>query len=357
MKKRIFEGIIGYLIAMFWNIVFALFCSGRIGWFLFLVLIMAPLLSLVYAKISSKYIEINAVCEDRLLCEEGHLRCGIEVKNKMFLPSPIVEIEFLDSEHISCECKKEILSVLPRRSLSIYADYTAKIAGGSYIGIKSVHVKGFFSVVSFDISEDKLEEYRWLVGVIPEIRDYNQGNQLLEETMVEAFKDGDSDESIEQTSYDFSGFPGYEYREYMPGDPLKRINSKASAKQDKLLVRLDEKYAVAAVSLVLDPIINDYELYSANRCAELAKENLETILEMAKTLLGKDFAVNLYWYKNHGWTKEVLMAEGDLVALAEKFGFYIFWNRDDFDGIRYPKESKQLGHAVVVTNGEGRRLC
>ena len=46
--------------------------------------------------------------------------------------------------------------------------------------------------------------------------------------------------------------PGYVHREYVQGDPLKRINWKLSTKKSKLMVRLDEAAASVQPVLVLD---------------------------------------------------------------------------------------------------------
>ena len=46
--------------------------------------------------------------------------------------------------------------------------------------------------------------------------------------------------------------PGYEHREYVHGDPLKRVNWKLSSKKDKLMVRLDEAVASVQPMIVLD---------------------------------------------------------------------------------------------------------
>ena len=46
--------------------------------------------------------------------------------------------------------------------------------------------------------------------------------------------------------------PGYEHREYVQGDPLKRVNWKLSTKKNKLMVRLDEAVASVQPLIILD---------------------------------------------------------------------------------------------------------
>ena len=46
--------------------------------------------------------------------------------------------------------------------------------------------------------------------------------------------------------------PGYEHREYVEGDPLKRVNWKLSSKKNKLMVRLDEAASSVQPLIVLD---------------------------------------------------------------------------------------------------------
>ena len=65
---------------------------------------------------------------------------------------------------------------------------------------------------------------------------------------------------MDSHGFAFGGFPGYDNREYVPGDPLKRINWKQSAKRNKLLVRLDDEMAARAIHVVLDSVFEKHKV-------------------------------------------------------------------------------------------------
>ena len=94
----------------------------------------------------------------------------------------------------------------------------------------------------------------------------------------------------------------------MPGDPLKRINWKQSARRDKLLVRLDDEMASTSVAMVLDSVTDesDIDFKTAAKLAEynfyeeddipaaLMQETVENALGIIRLLLDNSYTVKLY---------------------------------------------------------------
>ena len=72
--------------------------------------------------------------------------------------------------------------------------------------------------------------------------------------------------------------PGYEHREYIPGDSLKRINWKLSSKRRHLMVRQDEPIALARLAVVMD--------FRRSRGAEPTAAHLEAEEHLIETALG-----------------------------------------------------------------------
>ena len=71
--------------------------------------------------------------------------------------------------------------------------------------------------------------------------------------------------------------PGYEHRDYIPGDSLKRINWKLSSKRRHLMVRQDEPIALARLSVVLDFRRAAGEL-PPEQCFAMEEQIIETAL-------------------------------------------------------------------------------
>jgi uncharacterized protein (DUF58 family) len=82
---------------------------------------------------------------------------------------------------------------------------------------------------------------------IPMLSSHSEFVRTLEESS--AF---DDNEQSREVAFAVTGFPGYEHRDYVPGDPLKRVNWKLSAKRDRLLVRKPEAFAGGDQVLILD---------------------------------------------------------------------------------------------------------
>lgn len=345
MKKKSglakIKSLFGYLLAIFFIVIFALYCSGRVGWFLLLVAVAAPLFSTIFSKIAAKNISIKTDAGQILMVKHNHCTLSVSVTNKSWLPTPDIVIEFEDNDHFVSEDNRVAVAVSPRKNVTFDVDYEALYAGGSYIGIKKAFVKNYLGDGYSEISETRIIPKVWKVGIIPEQSTISNDNAVLNNIFMASMSDNSNDETIDETSLMFGGFPGYEYREYRPGDPLKRINSKLSAKKGTLMVRLDEKTAAASVAVVLDSTLKcDYS-------ALLVQSTLETMLGIVKTFLQKEYAVEVYFYGDQGWTNIVILQENDLILLSKQLAGFVFHNTND----RFPENmfSKNSGAVVYCT--------
>ena len=112
-----------------------------------------------------------------------------------------------------------------------------------------------------------------------------------------------------------------EYRKYEPGDPLKRINSKLSAKRGELLVRLDEKPVVSGVLFILDA--EAYGGYEYDKRIPMAVQNLlETSLGMGRTLVSRDFGVTFLYESDGEWKSRIVRTERDLLMMRNELSFF-----------------------------------
>ena len=89
-----------------------------------------------------------------------------------------------------------------------------------------------------------------LIREIPQIPDL-KANSALFRTVSTAVAAAD-EESEATPNQSASAMPGYDHRDYIPGDSLRRINWKLSAKRRKLQVRQDEPISLARLSVILD---------------------------------------------------------------------------------------------------------
>ncbi len=334
-KNSLLSGIPGYLLSIGLCTVFVLYCSGRVGWFLVLTFVCAPILSLLFTLLFRK--QITAVCtlETPLAAKGEHGILTVRLHNKGFLPSPFVTITFTDSPYLTCSEPLLTLSLLPRSAETVSYTFTASVCGASFVGIKEIRIWDYLGLFSFTAPIPDAQE----IHVVPDIAEVSSEEDYILEIYRQSAETGDSEETIDAGSTLFGGFPGFEHREYVPGDPLKRINWKLSAKRDKFYVRLDEETASSRVCILLDTLLQagkddlqnlPPDLYAITKpdmvLPLLAQNVMETSLGIARTLLHNNLTVSyLYLSPDTGDFREMaLRKEEDIPELAKELAAYSF---------------------------------
>ncbi len=112
-KNSRLSGIPGYLLSIGLCVVFALYCSGSVGWFLVLTFICAPILSLLFTLLFRKQITAACRLETPLAAKGEHGILTVSLQSKGFLPSPFITITFTDSPYLTCGEPLLTLSLLP----------------------------------------------------------------------------------------------------------------------------------------------------------------------------------------------------------------------------------------------------
>ena len=308
------------LFASVFIVIFALYCSGRVGWFLLLVLILSPLFSVAFTFLCARHITVKAFLSHFLMSKGEHCRLTVSVKNDSFLPCPPVSVHLSDNPHLTAENSSlSIPAAFPKKSSSTVI-FTAQLAGGSYIGVEEALLSDWFGICTFKLTDSGIT---FKTGVFPEL--YNTGcDSDLLESVSDTYASGTNDDTSDEASLFFRGFAGYDYRPYEPGDPLKRINSKISAKMDELMVRLDERQSASFINVILYPDMKEDN-------AALAESVIEETLGIISALISLEFSVNFYHLKKTGtgdakgiWLKEAVLGEEDLFRLPDLLADFIF---------------------------------
>ncbi len=315
--------IISCIFAALFIFIFALYCSGRVGWFLLLTLILTPAFSVLQAFLCKNSLEISAKLDHDLMSRGDHCVLTVSLYNKGLLPSPPVMVKLVDNKGLSTDEDSLLikLSALPKRKSEAKAIFGAKLAGGVLAGVQSVTLSDHFGIVSARLDEDGSLLFR--AGIIPSIAKMTNTTDLLL-SVHDAFAANKNDETVDESTIFSGGFPGYEYREYRPGDSLKRINSKLSAKRDRLMVRLDERQAASDITFILDPYMEEED-------PDLAQAVLEDSLGMILTLINLDFSVSFYYLMDGGWLAEKIFSEDSLLMLSRKLAYFMFSEKTDYD--------------------------
>ena len=361
MKRFLYisKGIINYIFAMIFAIIFALFLDANVGWFLLLALILAPLLSILFAWISSLLITVSMELKEDILSKGDTCGMTVHIKNPSIFPTPPLDITLTHEPGLYSSNPHIIASVISRSTQSFSAGFTAHICGESTVGIAKVRITDYLGLFSFSPRKIQYDSLQKRMAVIPNIAEISARDDTLLKTMQASLHSESSDDTNESSTLSFGGLPGYNHRDYVPGDPLKRINWKQSARKNKLLVRLDDEMASQAINVVLDSVfvqddLNIEELLTYAQFNDCTPENVlpkvaeaavENALGVLYVLLRHNYTVNFYVRLGHGFEKYEIGDEIALESLRLDLAHYSYCTDPDTE--RFPMEKLLQSKSAV----------
>ena len=229
--------------------IFTFYIQGEMGIVLIFFLIIAPLFSLA-AALAARNRAIVTIDSYAYVKKGSELEVTVTVEKKGKFPFAVIEIQ-PDASEVFEPCKKRYrLSMLFADRKEFRYNVRTAVGGNGEISAGNIYSCGFLGFIRFRIKTGIPEPVS--VGVIPEIPDIEASSQLfrkLADIVMTTDNDEDNDTSM---MFSANSAPGYEHREYVHGDPLKRVNWKLSSKKDKLMVRLDEAVASVQPLIALD---------------------------------------------------------------------------------------------------------
>lgn len=226
-------------------LVFTFYIDGDIGVVIIAFMIFAPLVSTFFAWYGRKRVKVTFDC-DGYVKKNNSLTVNINVEKTGFFPLGIIEIGLAASEVFSPVDKLYKLSVISGDRKSFSVDIQANTGGNGEIAVTSVRSCGFLGYFGCKAACQLPPPKS--VGVIPEIPDIKASSKLFR-SIADSVMTSDEESSDTAMTFSLNTAPGYEHREYVEGDPLKRVNWKLSAKKGIMMVRLDE--AVSSVQPVV----------------------------------------------------------------------------------------------------------
>lgn len=338
MKKN-FRFIFSYLMAIAFSVVFALFCSARVGWFFTAALVLSPVLSLLLTLLFIRFIDAETESQSYILNKNEKFNIEIKISNKFFLPSPPVIVKLINSESVKCAENEYEVSLMPLSKEVFSSQCSGAICGASDTGIEKIKISDYFRMFSFTPKIKDKSRLLFEIGVIPDISEISSDNEVMNEAVKASVSFDDSENSTEKSMYSFGGVPGYDNREYIPGDPLKRINWKLSAKKNKLLVRLDDSTVSSAIAIVLDGVFCSDSLngvYSRERLLKSGEKAIEESLGYVRSFLMKNYTVTYIFRHDKKWQSYNVIDENILSEIRNDFAKYRYETRSEYE--RIPKE-------------------
>ncbi len=229
-----------HLTGMTWaillSVMFLLFINGSIGRaFLYIILIAGALCSLTLA-FSKNHFTVTADKLSGIANYGEKVEFSVTLRKKGFCFIPFIELCFNADTEIHLRT-----SLVFRREVTLTGSFEACHSGLNKLTLNKVLLGDFFGTIRLAVPMQQSSE----IAVLPRIIDYD-GPEISPVTLP-----SDEEETEEGITLLSGGMPGYEHRDYVPGDSPRKINYKLSAKQNKLVVRLDESNGYAATNLYI----------------------------------------------------------------------------------------------------------
>lgn len=227
----------GYIQALIFAVLFMLFINGEIGSILIYAIVLGLIVSTVLILLSKKHFSAA------LHSLTGVTECGRRIEFELTLKKtgfcfiPFVEI-CLTANGSSMRLRTALLF---RREITVKGEFLAEHSGLNKLSLDSVMISDFLGNFHFDIKMEQSTQ----MAVLPRVIEYD-GPAVPPNILP-----SDEEETEEGLITRRGGMPGYEHREYIPGDSPRRVNYKLSAKRGTLLVRLDESSSNAATHLYI----------------------------------------------------------------------------------------------------------
>lgn len=247
MKINI-KGIAAYIFLIIVSVLFMLYLDGPGGAYLLIALITAAIISVSLCIYTRYCISLKTEVNSDVLNRGDVAHISVSIGRKGIIPTSLITAELYSSYHFSGEAEKNVRTVIYGREKYYGSfDFRAEYFGRGKIGVGNVVVSDYLGLISFRLN---IPGTITSVKVYPDIPEIN-GREGLARSLTDAAAFDDSEETTE-SAFSVSGYPGYEHRKYEPGDSLKLINWKLSAKRKELLVRKLEGSLGAEHTFILD---------------------------------------------------------------------------------------------------------
>lgn len=228
----------------------SIYVDANLGTAMFVSVCAVIFLSILLLFISNICINVYDDNTDLKMAKNEYFIYKIKITSKLPIAFAFVEAKIKSQEFLESNGNELIVGMTDSfNPLCIQMKYKAAVYGIDYVGIEYVRIRDFMGILSV---KKKIPKHLISVKTLPKYTENNyNSNTMLFSTYIADFDDSEETNGGLTTS---SGFPGYEHREYVMGDSLRRVNYKLSAKKDKLMIRLDEPSTMIRMAVILDDL-------------------------------------------------------------------------------------------------------
>ncbi len=272
---KLCRGFFGYLISLVFALIFTQALRNPASAVLFIFLLILPGFELIYVLSALLFVRFGIQSEHESCRREEHIKLRITKRNRFLLPYPFVTLHLKLFDGVSEGTYRVRTSLSPLEKNGFFHSLHMRLRGTYTVGIDNAYVT---SLLGF---------FRIMVGIkrYTELKVYPR--QITVDT-VKASAEGIGASPIKVSDGDdMSGV-----RDYTPGDTLRSVHWKLSAKAQGLLVRQYEAQLEEGTLVVAD-LRKPYTSHEAS--ALMTDRIVEVLLAICTELYknGRSFSVPL----------------------------------------------------------------
>ena len=250
--------------------------GGPVSYGFFAAVTLVPIVSLIYLFFVFLRFKIYQRLEGRNVVANTASDFYIALQNEDFFTFSGIRILFYSSfSSISGIDDSIEYELIPHTGVKKDTKLLCKYRGEYEVGVKSIVIQDFFRLFRFTYRNR--EPFR--VRVLPKVVQLNNVRALDPAYLNtrDAYKNASSLDAV--------------VRDYMPGDDIRSIHWKASAREGKLLVRNTIGEEINGIGIIMDSSKCSY-----NPMEFLPVENkiCETVLALSMYFIGHNIPVNVY---------------------------------------------------------------
>ncbi len=311
MKLNI-KNLLAYLFIVAVAVLFMLFLDGPGGSYLLIALTTAFILSFALFRWTASTISARITVSEDILNKGDNVNIKVVLNKRGVIPTAFVNFSFSCSVHFSSEGQKDFCTVIfGQDEYSVEKSFASVFFGSAYAGVDGIFISDYFGIFTYSLA---LPELRREIRIYPDIPEVS-GRDNFARSLTDAVSFDDNEETS-QSMVSINGVPGYDHRKYVPGDNLKLINWKLSAKRGELLVRQLEGTGGAEQVFVL---VRDDLYFEESQFAAEAMLGLMMIFAKA------ELPVRAVIYINDSWQEFSVRNVPELSQLRYKMTDYFIF--------------------------------
>ncbi len=292
---------IGYITAVFYAVVLFLFYHNFFFFYFLLTVLAVPFASLFVTRRVWSRLKVSIETDSVAVTESNDVVVTVITENPTHFPLPSVTLDFtvFNSFYPNDEIQSMKLPVRPGRNTFTWS-VSSVYAGRMCIEGKEVILRDYLGIKLYKKEWDA----RAAVSVFPVL------SEVIMDVVEDTFTPGSEEElNSENSSEDVTQIK--QFREYVPGDRIQRINWKISLKQDSLFVKEYEREFNRSLTLLA-------ELRRDSDDAGFLDEILTALYSAASKLVDMDIFFSIGWYDTAS-SQYVSEPVGNEDSLADAF--------------------------------------